>query len=287
MAVSIAAALAEAQVLSAVSDSWRLDAELLLGHVLVRPREWLISHSSDELDSSALDKYRELLKRRQQGEPVAYILGYKGFWDFELLVSPAVLIPRPETELIVETALQLLAGREQEALQIADLGTGSGALAIALARHSPTWQVTASDFSEEALRVAASNAAALAPNNIALCNGSWCQPLAESSYELIVANPPYVEEGDPHLQEDGLPFEPVSALVAADAGLADLREIISGARRCLKANGWLLLEHGYDQQDAVAETLHRAAYVDIQCQRDYAGQARMSQARWPGSDKDS
>ncbi|GAB5501031.1 MAG: peptide chain release factor N(5)-glutamine methyltransferase [Pseudohongiellaceae bacterium] len=284
MAVSIASALAEqAQQLAAVSDSGRLDAELLLADVLDKRREYLLSHGEQELDQTTIAQFSQALARRKQGEPIAYILGRKGFWDFELTVTPAVLIPRPETELLVEAALELTAATANQVLNIADLGTGSGALAIALARANPQWQVAAVDSSAEALSVARANARRLGAEHIEFFQGSWCEPLIKREYTIIVANPPYVAGDDSHLMRDGLTFEPHQALVADREGLADLEAIIRQAPHYLKRDSWLLLEHGFQQGAAVAELLRAAGYRDIHCRQDYAGQDRMTQACWPGT----
>ncbi len=278
MVVSIADALAEASHLD--SESARLDAELLLAKALGKRREYLLSYPERSVSDAALLEFRSLIARRANGEPVAYLLGSKGFWDFDLEVTPAVLIPRPETELIVERVLELYAGCSEHALNAADLGTGSGALAIALARCNPTWQLTAVDTSDAALVVAQENARRLGVATIQFSIGHWCRGLTHGYFELIVANPPYVRSDDPHLFQDGLPFEPRSALVAEDNGLADLSEIIEDAPRCLKSNSWLLLEHGFEQAEDVARMLRQRGYVDIHCHRDYAGQERMTEARW-------
>jgi release factor glutamine methyltransferase len=284
MAVSIAAAVNEASVLESVSDNWRLEGELLLGHVLGKRREWLISHNDENLSPADVEHYRQLLARRQQSEPIAYILGHREFWDFDLTVNEAVLVPRPETEVLVREALQLLQGREGQALQLADLGTGSGAIAIALARQSRQWQVTAVDESEAALAVARDNADKLGVSNISFELSNWCAALPAGRFDMIASNPPYVVPGDQHLQADGLNYEPQGALVAGDNGLADLRSIIDQARRCLKNDSWLLVEHGFDQEQAVAELLTAAGYVDVRNVRDYSGQPRVSMGRWPGQD---
>ena len=283
MSVSIADALASAGELK--SDSSRLDIELLLAHALGKRREFLLAHPEENIPEHVFAEFQQLLERRRQGEPIAYILGVKGFWDFDLRVTPAVLIPRPETELIVEQVLELYKGREGDSLTVADLGTGSGALAIALARCNPDWQVLATDISEQALVVARDNACKLDVERIVFRKGRWCEPLLDESCDLIVANPPYVRAGDKHLERDGLPFEPLSALVAEEEGLADLREIIVSAPRCLKRDSWLLLEHGFEQATAVADLMRGAGYVDIHCQRDYAGIDRMTRGRWPHTRK--
>jgi release factor glutamine methyltransferase len=274
--------------LESSSDSWRLDAELLLADVLKKNREYLLTWPEVEVAESDQKKFEELLNRRSKGEPVAYLIGKKPFWDFELKVNSDVLIPRPETELLVEKAIELMEASaggvriEGPATQInlADLGTGSGAIAIALAKQNSAWQVTAVDKSSEALAVAKQNAAALSVTNINFLQGSWCQPLVVKSYDLIAANPPYVEAGDSHLTEGSLPFEPLMALVADDQGLADIQQIIEHSRACLRDGGWLLIEHGFDQRVQVAQRLAKAGYSCIDSQADLAGIERVAFAQW-------
>jgi release factor glutamine methyltransferase len=275
--------------LESSSDSWRLDTELLLAHVLKKSREYLLTWPEVEVEESDQKKFGELLNRRSKGEPVAYLIGKKSFWDFELNVNPDVLIPRPETEFLVEKAIELIEASvggveivESPTTQInlADLGTGSGAIAIALAKQNAAWQVTAVDKSRQALAVAKENAAALGVTNIDFLQGSWCQPLAAKSYDLIAANPPYVESGNSHLTEGSLPFEPLMALVADDQGLADIQQIIEHSRACLRDGGWLLIEHGFDQRAQVAQRLAKAGYCCIDSQADLAGIERVAFAQW-------
>lgn len=294
--LTIKQALEEAASLRAVSESWQLDAELLLADALQKSREHIFTWPTAELLQSQLDVFRSHCKRRQQGEPIAYILGRKAFWDFELEVNRYVLIPRPETELLVETAIELLRGQQLQSsqsqsqpspqshpqLQILDLGTGSGAIALALARSDKRWQLTAVDLSEDALQVARKNAAALKVSNIEFRQASWCDGLEEFEYDVIVANPPYVAADDNHLEEGDLKFEPVAALVAAENGLADIREIARGARKLLKKDSWLLIEHGYNQKVEVAAILEAAGYSNIECKKDLAGIDRMTAARFSG-----
>jgi release factor glutamine methyltransferase len=280
------------------SDSWRLDTELLLAHVLGKSREYLFAWPEYEIEETAQKRFNELLGRRSKGEPVAYLIGKKFFWDFELSVNSDVLIPRPETEFLVEKAIELAqlievsrfaevnevtgVARKSEAsaIKLADLGTGSGAIAIALAKQSALWQVTAVDKSGAALSVAKNNARALNVANIEFLQGSWCQPLGAESYHLIAANPPYVEAGDSHLTQGSLPFEPQIALIADDQGLADIQKIIEQSRACLRNRGWLLIEHGFDQSGRVAQLLDEAGYVEIGSQADLAGIERVAFAQW-------
>jgi release factor glutamine methyltransferase len=210
-------------------------------------------------------------------EPIAYILGRQAFWDFELIVNSSVLIPRPETELLVETALELLDNSVTAA--VLDLGTGSGAIALALAANNKRWSVTAVDSSESALGVAADNAKLLQFSNIEFVQTSWCDGLPTEHFDLIAANPPYVEAGDKHLSEGSLPFEPIAALVAEENGLADIRAIAKQSRYCLKKNSWLLIEHGFQQKLAVEKILVDTGYANIECVKDLAGLDRLTKAQ--------
>lgn len=281
MAVSIRQLLGSAHSIKPVSDSWQLDGELLLASVLKVNREYLFTWPDKAVGLNEQQQFQELVARRSTGEPVAYLLGKQAFWDFELAVNPSVLIPRPETELLVETAIALLDKCTSGDKLLADLGTGSGAIAIALARSNAAWRVTAVDWSEAALAVAQANAEALGTANIEFRRASWCDGLDEQSYDLIVANPPYVSEGDRHLQEGSLPFEPSEALIADDDGLSDIRKIALGAKMYLKKDSWLLTEHGFEQKDEVQEILETLGYDKIECKQDLAGLDRMTQARWP------
>lgn len=277
---TIKQALQTAIVLKDVSESWKLDAELLLADAIGKPREYLFTWPDEALSESQLKKFDESCERRSTNEPVAYILGRQAFWDFELVVSPAVLIPRPETELLVENAIEILRQLPQDNVVALDLGTGSGAIALALAAEDSRWQISAVDSSEAALAVARGNASSLQLANIEFILTSWCDGLEPNCYDLIAANPPYVEEGDKHLLEGSLPFEPIAALVADEQGLADIRTIVDQARACLKDGGWLLIEHGYNQREAVMKILSDAAYQEIECSKDLSGVDRMTRARF-------
>lgn len=269
--------------LQAVSESWRLDTELLLADALHESREHLHAWPEREVSAAQMASFQVSLQRREQGEPVAYILGRKAFWDFELSVNSSVLIPRPETELLVEKALDILttakAQQQDHSVRIADLGTGSGAIAIALARADESWSLTAVDVSEAALSVARGNALTLGANNIEFLQASWCESLDAEAYQLIVANPPYVAAGDAHLQRGDLVFEPSIALEASEEGLSDIRQIVIQSRACLMRDGWLLFEHGYDQAVEVEKILRDAGFSNIGCQQDYAGLDRLSFAQ--------
>jgi len=218
------------------------------------------------------------LQRRLSGEPIAYILGQREFYGLEFTVSPAVLIPRPETELLVELALERIPTRQPT--QVLDLGTGSGAIAVTLAKLRPQALVTAVDVSPDALAIARHNAERLGISNVRFIASDWFQGLAaHDRFELIVANPPYIAEDDPHLQQGDVRFEPNSALQSGAEGLDAIRLIAREARRFLSPNGWLLFEHGFDQPGACADILASFGYANIHCQRDLAGQPRVSSGK--------
>ncbi len=252
-----------------------LDAEILLAHALSMNRTQLRSHPEYIPDAARAQRFRELIERRAAGEPSAYILGYRDFWTLRLAVSPAVLIPRPETELLVERALALGPGGPG---RVVDLGTGSGAIALALASERPEWNVTATDLSEAALSVARANARTLGLGRVEFLKGLWLEPVAGRQFDLIVSNPPYVAEGDPALQD--LRFEPQGALIAGPDGLSALREIIRTAPAHLHHAAWLLLEHGFDQAEAVARELVVRGFGHVRSHRDLAGHERVTEAQW-------
>ena len=260
-----------------------LAAEVLLAHVLNRPRAALITHGELPMEPAAAARYRALVARRVAGEPIAYITGQREFWSLPLAVSPAVLIPRPESELLVERALALLPGAPAAApgdVRVADLGTGSGAIALALAFERPGWQLTATDQSEAALTVARANAARLKLGQIEFLAGDWFAPLAGRRFAAIVSNPPYIALGDAALA--ALRHEPMGALSPGPSGLEALRLLIEAAPAHLERGGWLLLEHGSDQADAVAAALVAAGYARVRCHRDLAGRDRVTEGRWLG-----
>jgi release factor glutamine methyltransferase len=255
----------------------RLDAELLLLHVVQKSRSWLFTHADDVLDTDVQTTYAELLDRRANGEPVAYITGQRGFWSLDLEVTPATLIPRPETELLVELALQRLPA--DVACSVADLGTGSGAIALAIARERPHAQVVATDTSLDALAVAQRNAQRHAIGNVTFAHGDWLAPLAGQRFDLIVSNPPYIEATDPHLGLGDLRFEPASALASGADGLDDIRRIVHDARAHLHSSGWLLFEHGWNQGDAARALLYEAGYAEVFTARDLEQRDRISGGR--------
>ena len=257
----------------------RAEAELLLLHVLQQQRSWLFAHAGDPLDMDVETSFQELIARREAGEPVAYLVGHRGFWTLDLEVTPATLIPRPETELLVELGLQRLPSAFSG--QVADLGTGSGAIALAIARERPAAKVIATDASAAALQVARRNARRNAIDNVRFEQGDWLVPLAGQSFALILSNPPYIETDDPHLACGDLRFEPASALASGRDGLDDIRRIVEGARDCLTPGGWLLFEHGWNQGDSARTLLEAAGYAEVFTAQDLERRDRVSGGRRP------
>jgi len=253
-----------------------LDAELLLAHSLGVDRARVKSHPETAVDAERLASFRTVLERRAAGEPVAYIVGHREFWTLRLAVSPAVLIPRPETELLVERALAL---RDAGPARAADLGTGSGAVALALAHERPAWEVTATDASTDALAVARANAAALRLDRVEFLEGDWFGPLAGRTFDVVVSNPPYIAADDPALT-GALRFEPRAALAGGADGLDSVRRIVEDAPRHLAAGGWLLLEHGATQAADVAALLVARGFAHVRSHTDLAGHERMTEGRW-------
>lgn len=257
----------------------RLEAEVLLAHALGWSRTRLHTWPDNTADRDVCERYRASIRRRANGEPIAYITGTREFWSLELSVSPATLIPRPETELLVELALARTPNHA--AWEIADLGTGSGAIALVLASERPQCRITATDHSGAALKLAAANAQRHRIENIRFCQGDWWQPLAGSHFHIVVSNPPYIAEDDPHLVQGDLPHEPRSALASGADGLDAIRAITDRVTEHLKPHGWILLEHGYTQGAEVRHLLQQAGLSDVQTHRDLAGQERISVGRAP------
>ena len=272
-------ALQQAQALGLA----RIDAQMLLLHVLARTgagRAWLITHDQDALDAAQARSYADLCTRRLAGEPVAYLTGRKEFYGLALAVDARVLDPRPDTETLVDWALEHMPTHGSTTCRVVDLGTGSGAIALALQSQRPAASLWAVDASADALAVARANAQRLALP-VRFAHGSWLQPLAEQApFDLIVSNPPYIRDTDPHLA--ALTHEPLSALASGADGLADLRAIIAQSPARLAPGGWLLLEHGWDQAEAVAGLLRDAGFGEVQHRHDLAGIARCTGGRWPG-----
>ncbi len=266
--------------LAAFADEPYADVRALAGHVLQRHRAWLIAHSDDEFPVDILDEFWHLIDGRVQGRPVAHLTGYREFWGVRLKVTPATLIPRPETEHLVEQTLLLDLPEESSIL---DFGTGSGAIAIALACERPAWNIHAMDISGAALQVAVENAAlARVPNILFRCSDSLAA-YGFHGFDAIISNPPYVAEGDPHLLCGDVRFDPANALMSGEDGLNCIRYLITDAPKFLKPNGWLLMEHGHDQSRSVRVLLEQAGYGDIRTALDLAGNDRVIWARCPDS----
>lgn len=257
----------------------RAEAALLMMETLKVNRAWLISHAEQALTEAKATQFLAVLNRRLQGEPVAYILGKREFYGITFEVTPAVLIPRPDTETLVDAALaRIPAGRP---CRVLDLGTGSGAIAIALATHRPQASVTAVDASESALAVAQRNAEHLGSRNVRCMLSDWFGALPEAVFDVIVSNPPYIADGDPHLERGDLRFEPATALASGAQGLDAIRHLVAMAPRHLAARGWLLLEHGHDQAAAVAALMAAHGFEDIGHAADLAGIQRVTLGRRP------
>ncbi|MEH6825469.1 MAG: peptide chain release factor N(5)-glutamine methyltransferase [Motiliproteus sp.] len=272
MSLRIDQALARASELSGLSDSPALDLQLLLESVLDKPRSYLYTWPERLLTAPQQVRFEALLARRQNGEPVAHILGFRDFWTLTLEVNASTLIPRPETELLVELALAM---RDAGPQRVADLGTGTGAIALALASERSGWDIFGVEYSASAAALAERNRARLALSNVEILTGSWCQPLT-GEFDLILSNPPYIDPDDPHLQQGDVRFEPLSALVASNHGLADIQSIALQAWQRLNPAGWLMLEHGFDQGAAVRQILAALGYQDIQTYPDLNQQERVT-----------
>ncbi|SFM93899.1 release factor glutamine methyltransferase [Izhakiella capsodis] len=258
------------------SESSRRDAEILLSFVTGKGRSWLRAFDETTLDGTQLATLTALIARRAKGEPVAYITGVREFWSLALRVSPVTLIPRPDTEVLVECALEKMDTPQGHAL---DLGTGTGAIALALASERPGWQVTGVDCIAEAVRLAQHNGKNLAINNVSFLPGHWFSAVGGRRFDLIVTNPPYIDVDDIHLTQGDVRFEPTSALIAADRGLADIRHIALHAAAHLRPDGWLLIEHGWQQADRVRQILFSAGFTSVKTCRDYGGNERVTRGR--------
>ena len=279
------------QTLQLPADEARVDAQTLLRHALGVTRAWLIAHADHALGSEEQARFNSLLQRRLRGEPVAYILGSREFYGLDFSVAPGVLIPRPDTETLVEAALRLIpetppshqpapASGRGSPLRILDLGTGSGAIAIAIAVNRFDTAVTAADQSEAALTIARGNAEKLGATNLRLLKSDWFSALKDELFDIVVSNPPYIAEADPHLSQGDLCFEPSSALASGADGLDDIRLIIADTPAHLERGGWLLLEHGYDQAERVAGLLKEAGFTEIGHATDLGGIQRVTLGRY-------
>ncbi len=257
----------------------RRDAEILLGHALCKSHAWLYAHGDDEVPDDTADVFRSLSRQRVVGAPIAYLVGHREFWTLDLVVTPAVLIPRPETELLVELALRQIP--QGEKVDIADLGTGSGAIALAIARERPRARVIATDTSEEALSVARNNGERLKISNAEFIRSDWFGNLNRRMFDVIVSNPPYIASNDSHLSQGDLRFEPRSALVSGIDGLDSIREILKNSPKHLKAGGYLMIEHGFDQGESIRTLFSQSGFVEISTSRDVEARERVSGARKP------
>jgi release factor glutamine methyltransferase len=276
---SVAAVRARA-IAALGSAEARFEADLLLAHALQCPRAWLFAHADAAVPASARLAFEFLVARRGRGEPIAQLLGRQAFWSLELQVTPDVLIPRADTELLVECALAVLPLDVQT--RIVDLGTGSGAIALSIASERPRAEVIALDFSLAALAIALSNAqrSGLA-SRVTCVHGDWCAPLEGQRFDAIVSNPPYIAEGDPHLTQGDLRFEPRVALASGSDGLDAIRSIVGQAPAHLLPGAWLLLEHGWEQGAAVRALLETSGYADVTTHRDLEARERVTCGRWP------
>jgi release factor glutamine methyltransferase len=280
---TLGSALAEASAaLAAFHESARLEAELLLAHVLHRARSHLHAHPEECLDAVSAAHFRSLLQRRIEGEPLAYLIGEREFWSLPLAVSPAVLIPRPESELVVERALALLSeprSSDSGARRVAELGTGSGAIVLALATERPHWRLVATDRCAAALRVARLNAQRLGlAERIEFLEGDWFAPLSARRFHAILSNPPYVSDSEANV--GSLRFEPRLALSPGPSGLEALTHLITHAGAFLEPGGWLVLEHGVDQAGPLERALVAVGFTRVRCHRDLTGRDRVTEAQW-------
>jgi release factor glutamine methyltransferase len=265
--------LARASELEPVSDSARLDVELLLAECFQRDRTYLYTWPEKQLSDEQQTHFESLFSRRLNGEPVAHILGEREFWSLPLEVNPSTLIPRPDTERLVEIVLDLSLGKQSSAL---DLGTGTGAIALALASEYPDWKITAVDQSIDAVALAGRNREKLGFTQVEVLQSDWFSAIKDQQFDVIVSNPPYIDESDVHLKQGDVRFEPLSALVAPDQGLADIRHIAEQTRHYLAAGGWLLVEHGYQQAEAVQEIFTQCGFTQVKTEQDYGGNDRVT-----------
>ncbi|MDT8896112.1 peptide chain release factor N(5)-glutamine methyltransferase [Halomonas sp. I1] len=277
MRLDILLVQATSRLADAGSPSARLDAEVLLCHVLGVDRTWLYTWSDRETGVFEQARFEALVAAREAGQPVAYLTGEREFWGLPLLTGPSTLIPRPDTETLVAAALARMPARRGRVL---DLGSGTGAVALALASERPDWHAVGIDLNPEAVTLARRNAERLGIANVGFRVGDWFSTLDTFGFDIIVANPPYLADDDPHLDRGDVRFEPRGALVAGDRGLADLHHLVDASRGRLAPGGWLLLEHGADQAAAMREVLRSKGYRDVASERDLAGHERVSFGRW-------
>jgi len=269
---------AGADLLASSSESAKLDAQVLLLHILQKPRSYLFTWPEHALSDEQQSQFNVFIQRRLKGEPVAHITGLREFWSLSLEVNSTTLIPRPDTETLVEQALEIALPATAKVL---DLGTGTGAIALALGSEMPSWQITAVDRVSDAVALATRNQQRLAINNVHVKQSNWFSELHGEKFNLIVTNPPYIESSDIHLNQGDVRFEPLSALVADDCGMSDIKQIITQSRDYLSSNGYLLIEHGFEQGEAVRHFFEKMAFVNIKTVKDLGNNDRVTLALWP------
>jgi release factor glutamine methyltransferase len=267
-----------ANLLASSSDSAKLDAQVLLLNILQKPRSYLFTWPEKQLTDEQSQAFERACERRLNGEPVSHITGYREFWSLQLEVNPTTLIPRPDTETLVELALSCNVPNDAKVL---DLGTGTGAIALALGSEMPTWDIIAVDRIDDAVALAKRNQKRLAINNVCVKQSNWFSALNNKKFDLIVTNPPYIEYNDKHLHQGDVRFEPLSALVADDAGLADIKQIITQSRDYLHSNGYLLIEHGFEQSAAVRHIFNQMAFINVSTVKDLGNNDRVTFGQWP------
>jgi len=259
------------------SDDARLDSQVLLAYALNVSRTWLFTWPDKALDGATLTAFNALIEERKNGTPIAYITGYRDFWSLRLKVTPDTLIPRADTELLIETALTLK--NVEKPCDVIDLGTGAGAIALSLANECPSWRITATDINPKTLAVAKENAQTL-ELAVSFKESAWFDAINDR-YDLVISNPPYIESDDPHLQQGDLRFEPAGALASGQDGLDDIRRLVQQALKHLKKDGYLLLEHGYQQAEAVRSLMAKAGYIDIETHQDIEDRDRVTLGKIP------
>jgi len=267
-----------ANLLASSSDSAKLDAQVLLLNILQKPRSYLFTWPEKQLTDEQYQAFQRACERRLQGEPVSHITGCREFWSLQLEVNPTTLIPRPDTETLVELALECEVPKNAKVL---DLGTGTGAIALALGSEMPSWDIIAVDRIDDAVALAKRNQERLAINNVTVEQSNWFSALKNKKFDLIVTNPPYIEHDDVHLHQGDVRFEPLSALVADDAGMADIKQIITQSRDYLHASGYLLIEHGFEQSAAVRHIFNQMAFINVSTVKDLGNNDRVTFGQWP------
>ncbi len=276
--MQIAVAIKQASQRLVNSDSARLDAEILLSHVLECPRSYLYSHPEFELKTAILDQFQNLIGQRCEGHPVAHLTGEKEFWSIALHVTKDTLIPRPETERLVEAALSVIA--DEQTTKVLDLGTGTGAIAIAIATERPDASITATDNNDQVLTLAKQNAERHQINTIKFVNSDWFQKLHKEKFDVIVSNPPYISKDDVWLDQSDVRFEARTALISDNNGLQDIQAICQMAGNYLKNNAWLLLEHGHQQGKACRDIFINNGFNNINTIKDYSDRDRVCMGQW-------